>query len=187
EARSMMAQLRADPAGAAQMIAEPGWAILDKLAGALDGLANTSIDARRSPKPPESRTFLRPGEIIAGGAWAEHRRAEAERQAAEDARDDRRAMVRDTDDAIAFAETDLEAEGADGQRSERHDREARLLGSLVADPSQLDRLQLDPADVDHPGVRRALEVARELHSQGVTPDAGTLDWALLARGEPSLS
>src|SRR5699024_3428413 len=138
-ARAWMRELGRDPGYAAQMAAEPAWGVVDRLLGVMDTLASASVDAPRSPDPG-ARRFLTPGEILPG------QEATAADRAAHDAdqRDDapaqvphRAPMVEREADEIAFAEYDARVQDPDRQ-AEREHREARLLGSLLAEPGQLD-------------------------------------------------
>ncbi|WP_152513493.1 prolipoprotein diacylglyceryl transferase [Nocardiopsis baichengensis] len=180
EARELMATLRTDPAHAAERITSPAWGIIDRLAGAVDALANASIDAPRSPETPNGRTFLKPGEMLPdqGGQWAEHRQEQDRQQAEQDRSDD--ARLRRSRAAEQAPAPEPEAD------PERAARERRLLGSLMAAPEQLDQVDVDPATVRDPQVRRALEVVGDLRERGVDIDGQVVDAAMQARGGPPL-
>jgi hypothetical protein len=173
--------MRADPAHAERVAADPAWRLLDRIAGAVDWMANASIDAPRSPDPG-SRAHLRPGQIIAGGgAWAEHYRRQAE---AEEAQPGPRGMVPLEEDRIAYGERDAAEAAAEPERdAERTTREARLLGSLVAVPDQAGEVDLAPDQLHDPACRAVYEVMTDLRQSGVERvDRPLLEWAAQARG-----
>src|SRR5699024_9901985 len=84
---------------------------------------------------------------------------------------------------IAFAEYDARVQDPDRQ-AEREHREARLLGSLLAEPGQLDGD--DPVVIEaqdwSPERRPVAELVRDIHRQGLQVDRLTLDWTAQHRG-----
>src|SRR5699024_9547530 len=150
QARAWMRELRHDPGYAAQMAAEPAWNIVDKLLGAMDTLASASVDAPRSPDPG-ARRFHVPGEILPDQEATAADRAAHDADQREDvpAQAPQRApMVEREADEIAFAEYDARVQDPDRQ-AERDQREARLLGSVLAELDQLEGeapVLLDPQD-----------------------------------------
>jgi hypothetical protein len=182
EIRSTVAELRSDPGHAERVAADPAWRLLDRIAGAIDWAANASVDAPRSPDAGD-RVHLRPGQIIAGGgAWVEHYRRQAEAEEAE--APGPRGMVPLEEDRIAYAEHDAAEAAAEPERdAERADREARLLGSLVAIPDQAGEVDLAPDQLHDPRCRAVYEVMTDLRQSGVERvDRPLLEWAAQARG-----
>ena len=183
--RSWMGELRRDPSHAAQMAAEPAWGVVDRLLGVMDTLASASVDAPRSPDPGERR-FHAPGEILPDQEDTAADRAAHDAQQRDDASapaPQREPMVATDADQIAFAEYDAQVQDAD-RKAEREQREARLLGSLLADPDQLDGD--DPVVIEaqdwSPERRPVAELVRDIHRQGMHVDRLTLDWAAQHRG-----
>lgn len=184
-ARAWMRDLGRDPGYAAQMAAEPAWNIVDRLLGVMDTLASASVDAPRSPDPG-ARRFLSPGEILPDQEATAADRAAHDAQQHDDApaqEQQREPMVPEAADEVAFAEYDARVQDPDRQ-AERDQREARLLGSVLAEPDQLDGddpVIIDPQDWS-PERRPVVELVRDIHDQGLAVDRLTLDWAAQHRG-----
>src|SRR5699024_11222520 len=97
------------------------------------------------------RRFLSPGEILPDQEATAADRAAHDAQQHDDAptqEQQREPMVPEAADEVAFAEYDARVQDPDRQ-AERDQREARLLGSVLAEPDQLDGddpVIIDPQD-----------------------------------------
>ena len=60
--------------------------------------------------------------------------------------------------------------------------EGRLIGSLIRDPGQLDRITLSPAQIADPDVRQMYMAARDLHAAGTPVDELTVIWTVQRAG-----
>lgn len=184
EARSWMTELRQDPAHAAQMVADPAWRIVDRLLSVVDTLANASVDAPRSPDPG-GRTFHGPGEILPNAeVTTEQRQAHAAEQNHDQDHvppvEPAAPVIQDDGDQLAFDNYDARRSDP-ALHAERQVREARLLGSILDDPTQLDEVDLDPQGFS-PDRRETVALIADLHQGGASIDPLTLDWAAQNRG-----
>jgi hypothetical protein len=134
--------------------------MLGRVLSMIDGLANASIDARRSPAP-DGRTALAPGQSLAG-PWHAFVEADAE--------------------ALARADTDASPEQARQGAGERAALEGRLLGSIIRDQRQLNDIALTPDQLTDPHARQMYQAAVDLHRGAGPVDELTIEWAVQRAG-----
>lgn len=135
--------------------------MLGRVLSLVDGLANASLDARRSPGPA-GRVTLSPGQSLTG-TW-------------------HNAFINADADALSRGGETKPASPNDAERAERTALEGRLIGSIIRNQRQLDELALTADQFTDPTARAMFQAAADIHRSAGQVDELTIEWAVQRAG-----